>query len=237
MMSDPFTDIGDSINSRISSNLSATKNMDRDSLNYYHPDGSGFNKSWNITKNTESAVITSIREIDVPSEILDQAVAIFNKSGVKEARKKKKQHIVFACIYNAALSQNYAIFTQELAKKCGMEKNEISSAMTTFGKCADKELIVSAHIPATSYIFKICESINAEAISEDVTTVVNDVIERQPSLEDKPPKLVAAGAIHYWGNILGFEGVTKELISKNTGLTTGSIEKMSKEVAHYHNDC
>lgn len=236
-MSDPFEDIGDSISHRISSNLHGSKNMDRASLDYYHPDGDGYNKSWNVTKNTESAVITSIREIDVPSEILDQAIAIFNKTGVKEARKKKKQHIVFACIYNAALSQNYAIFTQELAEKCGMKKCEITSAMTTFGKCANKELIVSAHIPATSYIFKICESINAEALTGDVTTVVNDVIDRQPSLEDKPPKLVAAGAIHYWANILEFEGVTKESISKNTGLTVGSIEKMSKEIAHYHNDC
>lgn len=237
-MSDPFQDARLSVETRISRNLSESENMDRAGLDYYHPDGDGYMKGFNIERTVVSGVVTSIREVsDVPSNILDQAVEIFHETGIKEARKRKKKYIVFACIYNAALALGYPVFLTDLAEKCGMTKDEITPAMSIFGKCGDKKLIVSTHMEPSAFIFPLCQELNRESLTEDIQTVISDVLDRQPGLMDVQPMLVAAASIHYYATILGMSDVTVTKLAEVSGLTASSIEKMSKNVGFYHNDC
>lgn len=240
-MADPFRDGRISIETRIEvndeRNLSDTQIMDRTGLDYFHPDGDGYTKGCSIRKTSVSAVILGIRAIqDIPNDILEQAVAVFHQTGFKEARKHRKIYIIFGCIYNAALSLDYPVILPDLAKQCDMTPGEITQAMSVFSKCGNKGLMVSTHMTPSMYVYPFCKGLNQEALTEDILHVVTEVLARAEELEDAQPTLVAAGAIYYYTSILDI-GITKEEIAAVSGLTKSSIEKMSKDISYFHNDC
>ena len=238
-VSDPFQDGRDTrVELSGERNLPGSQSMDRSSLDYFHPDGDGFTKGCSVRKTSVPGVITGIRAIqDVPSEILEQAVAVFHQTGFKEARKRRKTYIIFGCVYNAALALGYPVILPSLAKKCGMTPEEITPAMSVFSKCGNKKLIVSVHMTPSMFIYPLCQELNRDNLTEDVQTVVTEVLERAPGLRDSQPILVAAAAVHYYASILSMSDVTVDKLAKASGLTASSIDKMSKTISYYHNDC
>ena len=74
-------------------------------------------------------------------------------------------------------------------------------------------------------------------MTEDIQNVVTEVLERAPGLNDFQPTLVAAATIHYYANILSITDVTVRKLAEVSGLTASSIDKMSKNISFYHNDC
>ena len=221
----------------VNENFSDTQTMDRSALDYFQPDG-GFIRGGSIKKITTPSVVLGIRAVKgVPEDIIEQAVEFYYKTGVKEARKNRKTYIIFGCIYNAALSFNHPLVAKKLAKQCGMRHDEITTAMSTFNKCGNKDLVINIHVTPSMFIHHLCWEINMDHMVDDIKMVIAEVMDRAPQLQDYQPLLMAAAAIYYYVNMLLTGSVTLAQLSEASCITASSIEKLSKDIDYYHNDC
>jgi transcription initiation factor TFIIIB Brf1 subunit/transcription initiation factor TFIIB len=194
-----------------------------------------------IPKSNDKTIRPDLEKLGLPYDIINTADQIYQNMAVGTKRGKRRKMLLFFCAFTAYNQENIPVDPIWLANVCGLERSGISKALSM---CSPVHTSFDAPLrryTPKSYIPMYFKKINDECLTfpdgaiEDVYAMTDEVMERQPDLNDEKPQTVAAAILVYylWEN--GYS-IDKDKYKSIFGRSDMTINKIKKVVSKARNE-
>ncbi|QIN54631.1 transcription initiation factor TFIIB protein [Cedratvirus kamchatka] len=184
--------------------------------------------------NRQASIVNDLTHIEIPDEIKIEANRVFQSLTISTKRKKNRKRMVFFCVYEAYRNLNIVEEPRVIAGLVGLPPNELQKA---FSVCSELQTGYSTGIQqkkAEDFIPLILKSLGINIDESEIRDILEQVTEKDPSLNEDFPQTVAAACISYFLEINGLKVPRADIanIIKRSDMT---IQKICKKIVKAHN--
>lgn len=212
----------------------------------YSSNNCNFSKPIRVSRaSTGEAIIESINKLPIEEHIKKIAINIYTKC-LKSVvhRGKKRQQLIFFCIYAAKLEYLYEnphiqedVDPSHIGKMVGLKKGDTQRAMSMFSETQTGYRPKTGRSNPLGLIPSYCSAncIRSEMV-EPIRELGKKILEKDPSLYNEYPQTVAAGLIRYAVLTQGSGNeIDNEVFSKKIGLSQATITGMYRRISEIDN--
>ena len=193
-----------------------------------------------IPRSNEKTIRPDLKKLGLPSDILNSADEVYQNMAVGTKRGKRRKMLLFFCAFTAYNQENIPVDPIWLAHICGLERSGISKALSMCSPIhtnSDTPLVRYSpknYIPM--YFKKLKELITfPNGAIEDIYNMTEEVVVRDPELNDEKPQTVAAAILVYYLWQHGYS-IDKDKYKLIFGRSDMTINKIKKKVSKAYNE-
>lgn len=191
------------------------------------------NGEWGyVCKRSNRSITSELKNYHLGDEIKNMADTIYKKMKPQVRRGKKRQQMLFFCVYCAHMELNKDINPIELGKMFGLKQGEVQRCDSLFSPLQTGYHPPSKTVTPISYLKKYSENINlSQETGDQLVALGIHILAKEPSLAQDSPQTVAAGMLRYFivtNGILISDATIVPMVTNRSNVT---IDCMYKKIA------
>jgi len=195
-----------------------------------------------IPRSNEKTIRSDLERVGLPTDILNDADTIYQNMDVGTKRGKRRKMLVFFCAFTAYNQNAIPVDPIELANRCGLERSGISKALSMCSPIhTNYDAPLVRHTPK-NFIPLYYKNLNdswglsfPEGTLEHIYDMTDEILEKNPDLNDEKPLTVAAAILVFYLQIHGYS-IDKDKYKYIFGRSDMTINKIKKLVAKAYNE-
>ena len=228
---DPKTDT--SVDTRIESSEYEQKSTQDGCIsinNYISPPKERKNKA-------ERNIISEMTGLAFSDEIKLYANNVFHRLGCPVKRARRRNLMIFYCIYKAHIENGITVTPSQIATLCNIYPSEVQTAISMFSR--DDRSTSQSQIKFVNPLDLIPEYCNNLGISEETTKLMitfgQTIINKSPKIVDETyPQIVAASVMQYYFKTNGIV-VSEASFSKVVGRSIPALKATYLKISEIDN--
>lgn len=193
-----------------------------------------------IPRSNEKTIRHDLEKLNMPSNIINIADAIYQNMDVGTKRGKRRKMLLFFCAFTAYNQENIPVDPIWLANICGLERSSISKSLSmcspVYTNCESPMVRFNPKDYIPVYYKKLSAWITfPEGTIEDIYDMSDEIMEKDSSLNDEKPQTVAAAILVFYMKMHGYT-IDKDnynTIFKRSDMT---INKIKKKIIKAYNE-
>ncbi len=193
-----------------------------------------------IPRSNEKTIRTDLDKLSIPGNIINLADSIYQNMDVGTKRGKRRKMLLFFCAFTAYNQENTPVDPIWLANICGLERSSISKALSmcspvyTNYETPMVRFTPKDYIPV--YFKKLSEWLTfPEGTLEDIYIMSDEIMAKDPVLNDEKPQTVAAAVLVFYMKMHGYS-IDKENYKTIFRRSDMTINKIKKRVIKAYNE-
>ena len=193
-----------------------------------------------IPRSNEKTIRPDLEKLGLPNNIVNVSDSIYQNMDVGTKRGKRRKMLIFFCSFSAYNRENIPVDPIWLANVCGLERSSISKALSMCSPVYVSRDTPMVHFTPKDYIpgyFKKLEEWLdfPNGAIEDIYIMSNEIMKKDPSLNDEKPQTVAAAILVFYMKINGYT-IDKEKYKTIFRRSDMTINKIKKTVIEAYNE-
>jgi transcription initiation factor TFIIIB Brf1 subunit/transcription initiation factor TFIIB len=194
-----------------------------------------FTNYHSIPKSSEKTILADLDRINIPDDIKIEAERIYQQLDTNTKRGKRRKKLLFYCISKAYLSLNQPKDPKYVAELVGISATQISKAHSMCSESQTNYKPPCVRLTALDFIPEYHQKVGLDkSCLSSVISLANEILNKDPELNENYPQVVAAGILLYYMTINGLT-VNKKDFSKIVLRSEMTISKMYKRISLIHN--
>jgi len=189
-------------------------------------------KKIKITKHKNHSITKDLTLLNLPNDVRQTADDICRQLVQGTHRNRKRKYLVFFCVYEAYKKLGQPKDPYILARLIGFETNSIQAAFSLFSSAKTGYTPEKRYETIYDLLPSFCSSLGIDA--DAVKTLAESIIKKDPCLEERIPRTLAAGIIKYFIKINGIQ-ISDSKIAEVCDRTVTSITSMLNKVCQVDN--
>lgn len=194
-----------------------------------------------IPRSNEKTIRPDLEKLGLPNNIVNSADSIYQDMSVGTKRGKRRKMLLFFCSFTAYNQENIPVDPIWLANICGLERSGISKALSMCSPVHTNFDAPLVRYTPKNYIPLYFRKLNEEWITfpdgaiEDIYEMAEEVMSRDPDLNDEKPQTVAAAILVFYLQMHGYS-IDKDKYKAIFGRSDMTINKIKKRVSKAYNE-
>jgi transcription initiation factor TFIIIB Brf1 subunit/transcription initiation factor TFIIB len=184
----------------------------------------------------DRSIMKDLEKYNFPEEVKIKADCIYNSMEPQVRRGKMRKKLLFYCLYHAYIELKIIVDPFVIGKKFDLTSTDIQTSYHTFSPLQTKYNPPTVNISPKDYIKNFCKELNiSEHGEEEINSMIDSFLEKDPSLEEENPKTFASGVLMFYMKI---NGITTEQPGKIVEVTLRSmvtIQTIYKKISELDN--
>lgn len=193
-----------------------------------------------IPRSNEKTIRPDLEKLNLPGNIINIADSIYQNMDVGTKRGKRRKMLLFFCAFTAYNQENIPVDPIWLVNICGLERSSISKALSMCSPVyTNYDTPMIRYTPKDfipGYYKKLSVWLHfPEGTIEDIYAKTDEIMEKDPTLNDEKPQTVAAAILVFYMKMHGYS-IDKENYKTIFKMSDMTINKIKKRVIKAYNE-
>jgi len=194
-----------------------------------------------IPRSNQKTIRHDLEKLGLPHNIVNAADEVFQNMDVGTKRGDRRKMLLFFCAFTAYNQEGVPVDPVNLANICGMKRSGISKALSMCSPVHTNFNAPLVKYTPGDYIPVFYKKLNEEWITfpegalEDIYKITEEVLAKDPDLDDDKSQTVAAAILVSYLQMNGYS-IDKSKYRNIFGLSDMTINKIKKKVNKAYNE-
>lgn len=192
----------------------------------------GYGEGAHVVVRSERTILPDLKNYPFPDDVKNRADVIYNKMRYRVHRSKVRNQMLFYVVYCAHLELHRDVNPIHLGAQFGLSQGETQRCDSIFSFLQTGYRMPQTNTTPLGYLPDYCESLLLSQVAvEEITTLANSILRKDPSLYQENPQTVAAGILRYYTIMNGISSDDPSRLAQVTARSNVTIEGMYRRIA------
>lgn len=181
------------------------------------------------------SIANDLAPLEISEQVKIEANNIFQTLNIPTKRKANRTRVIFFCVFMAYQNLGKVEEPRVIAKSVGLQHKEISKAFSICSKLHTDYVPTFTQKTPQDFVPIIINKLGIDTEVEEIVELLQEVLDKDPSLKDDFPQTVAAACVSFFLEIKGIKFPRSEIahIIERSDMT---LQKICNKVTKAYNN-